>query len=394
MAVQSAPGRTLLRALIVAVFAVPVLTTVWNLSVDPRRAIRIGPKLGGVTEEAKPVALSWAAIADGSYQRALGTRIAEAFALRPLLINLNNSIRFELFGDYPHSYVVRGARGHLFGRVYLDEYCARTAGEGARLAADVLPKLQAIQNHYRASGGVFVYLISPSKAAHFPEYFVDRYRCPSSPEARARLIPDYVAALTAGGINVVDGASLIHRRKGQYEVPLFPEGGEHWNDIGGALAVSALVEEINRQAGRELIPPFRYSYALSSTKDKADRELADLLNVFFPPLGFMTAKVKYEQQAACAQHPASALDVAMVGSSFGYLPSQVMIDNNCLAHLNFFYYLKLGLFGGQPYRELKRDLGDTEIARVRDAKVLILEENESAIGRANYTTLLRDVVAR
>jgi hypothetical protein len=187
---------------------------------------------------------------------------------------------------------------------------------------------------------------------------------------------------------------MIHARKGQYEVPLFPESGEHWNDIGGALAVSALVEEVNRQAGRELIPPFKYSYALSNTKDKADRELADLLNVFFPPLGFMTAKVKYEQPVSCERNAAHDLNIAMVGSSFGYLPSQIMIDNNCLAQLRFFYYLKLGLFGGKPYHELKRDLSEADIARVRDAKVLILEENESAIGRANYTTLLREVVAK
>ena len=264
MAYPSAFGRTSLRVLLVAVFVALPLTTLWNLSVEPRRAIKIGPKLGGVTEEAKPVVLSLATIADGSYQKALGARIAEAYAFRPLLINLNNSVRFELFGDYPGSYVVRGAKGHLVGRIYVEEYCARTVGDGARLAADALPTLQTIQSYYRASGGIFVYLISPSKAAHFPEYFVDRFRCQSSPEARARLIPDYVAALKAGGINVVDGATLIHDQKGRYEVPLFPEGGEHWNDIGGALVVSALVGDINRQAGREVIPPFKYAYSFES----------------------------------------------------------------------------------------------------------------------------------
>ena len=119
-----------------------------------------------------------------------------------------------------------------------------------------------------------------------------------------------------------------------------------------------------------------------------------MLNVFFPPLGFLTAKIKYEQQASCDKHPASDLNIAMVGSSFGFLPSRVMIENNCLSRLGFFYYLKLGRFGGQPYRELKRDLADTEIARVRDAKVLILEENELGVGRSNYTKLLHEIIAR
>jgi alginate O-acetyltransferase complex protein AlgJ len=44
--------------------------------------------------------------------------------------------------------------------------------------------------------------------------------------------------------------------------------------------VSALVTEINAQAGREIVPPFTFTYTLSRPAGGADRELA-LLNVFF-----------------------------------------------------------------------------------------------------------------
>ncbi len=62
---------------------------------------------------------------------------------------------------------------------------------------------------------------------------------------------------------MLDTASLIHRCKGPYDFDLFPQGGVHWNDVGGALAVTALVDEINRQAGREIVPPFTFTYTLS-----------------------------------------------------------------------------------------------------------------------------------
>ena len=385
--------RSLPRLLLASTLLVLPLISIWNMSVEPGHDIKLGPKLAGVTDVAR-ISFSWSAITGGGFQKAAALRITEALALRPLLIRLNNSIRFELFGDFNESYVVRGAKGHLIGSSYLIEYCARTGGMGQRLAAEVAPGLKEIQDHYRAAGGEFVYLISPSKAAHLPEYFLDRFVCTNSPAARAHFIPDYVGALRAAGISVVDGASLIHAQKGSYEVPLFPEGGEHWNDIGGALAVSAVVDEINRQAGRVLIPPFSFTYSLSNAKSKADRELADLLNVFFPPLGYVTAKVSFDQPASCRTHPAHDLAIAMVGSSFGFLPSQIMLEHNCLSRLNFYYYAKLGLFGGEPFHELQRNLERNEVARAADAQVMILEENESFVGRTNYTRMLYDVVSK
>lgn len=382
-----------MRILLAAGLLVLPLISAWNLIVGSARAIMLGPKLGGVTETA-PVVFSWSALANGSLQKAIANRITDAFVFRPLLIRLNNEIRSQLYGDDTSAYVLRGAKGHLIGRFYLDEYCARTEGMGAQLAAEALPRLKALQEHYRSKGGVFVYLISPSKAAHLPEYFLDRFNCPSTLAARLSLLPDYVGALRSAGIHVVDAASLIHSRKRQYEVPLFPEGGEHWNDIGGALAVLAVVEEINRQAGRELVPPFRFTYGLSSNKSKSDRELADLLNVFFPPLGYVTARVSIDQPVACASHEANQLSAALVGSSFGFLPAPMMIEKSCLSSLKFYYYAKLGQFGGQPFHEIKRDLTIEELGDLRDVRLMILEENESFVGRSGYGPLLLSLVAK
>jgi hypothetical protein len=120
-----------------------------------------------------------------------------------------------------------------------------------------------LSSYYRERGSVFVYIVSPSKAAHLPEHFLDRVSCPSTPAARAQLVPRYVNALKRSGINILHGAGLIHALKGRYEVDLFPQGREHWNDLGGALVVSALVKEINARAGREIVPPFTFTHTMS-----------------------------------------------------------------------------------------------------------------------------------
>src|ERR1700736_1949731 len=393
---NSALAHGIVRAAFCVFLLLLPLASAWNLLIAPSYpalAVKIGPRLGGVTYDT-PVTLSWSALRDGSFQKAVSSRVTDAMPVRPLLIRINNEIRFELFGELTAPHVVRGANGHLIERSYLEEYCARTDGMSAKFATDILPKLKDIQNYYRAHGGIFVYMVSPSKAAHLPEYFVDRVPCPSTPAARTQLVSQYVNALKRRGIEVVYTASLIHSLKGRYEVDLFPQGGVHWNDIGGAQAVSAVVEEINRQAGREIVPPFTFTYTLSGVTHGADRELVDLLNVFFPPLGYQTPKVKFSPSASCADHPARTLNAAMVGSSFSHLPARILIEDNCLTGLNLYYYARLGRFGGTPYRELQRNLGDADLQGLRDAKIMIVEENESFVARTGYVNELRAVVNR
>jgi hypothetical protein len=382
-------SRPVNRLIVGALLTLLPLLSAWNLMM-PNRQVQIGPTLGGVTNE-MPVNFSWSSIRDGSFQKAVANRLTEAFALRRILIRINNEIRLELFGELTAPHVVRGAKGQLIERTYLDDYCTRTEGMGAELAAKNIPKLLDIQNYYRARDGFFVYLLSPSKAAHLPEYFVDRVPCPSTPAARSEFVGQYVSALRQAGINVLDAATLIHALKGQYDFDLFPQGGVHWNDVGGARVVSALVDEINRQAGREIVPSFTFTYTLSSAAG-ADRELVDLLNVFFPPLAYLTPKVKYATSASCADHPARLLDIAMVGSSFSHLPAGILIQHNCLSRLNLYYYARLGRFGGVPYRELQRDLGEAELAALRDARIMILEENEAFAARNGYVDILRGIV--
>jgi alginate O-acetyltransferase complex protein AlgJ len=389
-------SRPIVRAAFCAFLALLPLVTAWNLlalQYFPERMFRIGPKLSGVTYD-KPVVLSWADIRDGDFQKSLAARVTDAMPVRALLIHVNNEIRYQLFGELTAPQVVKGAKGQLIERSYLNDYCSRTEGMGEKLAADILPKLRDIQNYYESHGGIFVYVVSPSKAAHLPEYFVDRVPCPSTPTARKQLVPDYVGALRRGGIHVVDTASLVHSLKGAYPFDLFPEGGVHWNDVGGARAVSAVVDAINQQAGRELIPPYTFTYTLSKPANGADRELADLLNVFFPPLGYQTPKVQFQPSVPCSESPARQLNVAMVGSSFGHLPARILIEANCLDHLRFYYYLILGRFGETPIRELQRNLADNDLMPLRDAKVMILEENESFVDKAGYVDPLRALVRR
>ena len=110
-------------AFCVLLLALPLLSA-WNIvaaSINPALAVRLGPKLGGVTREAPVDVVVGARLRDGSFQKAISNRVTEAMPVRPLLIRINNEIRFELFGELTAPQVVRGANGQLIERSYLEE---------------------------------------------------------------------------------------------------------------------------------------------------------------------------------------------------------------------------------------------------------------------------------
>jgi hypothetical protein len=389
------PHPLLLGAYCAALLAFP-LPTAWNLIVGPTYpglVIKVGPQLSGMTREAQ-LDWSWKSLKDGTLQKAIAARVTDAMPIRPLLIRVNNEIRFELFGELTAPGVVRGSNGQLIEESYLQDYCNRTEDLAGARARSVIPKLLEIQSYYRARGSVFLYLLTPSKAADMPEFFVDRVPCPSTQAARTDFVPHYVDLLRRAGVSIVDTASLIHGLRGKYDVDLFPQGGVHWNELGGANAVLAIVDEANRQAGRTLVPGYQFSYTASGVSRGVDRELADILNVFFPPLAYKTPKVEFQPQASCSSSPARNIDAVMVGSSFSHLPAEILIAEDCLSALKVYFYLRLNLFGGAPYRRLQSDLKDSDLASLRNAKIMIVEENESFAGTAGYIDQLQSLIRR
>ncbi len=85
-------SRPVVRAAFCVFLALLPLGAAWNLIAAqyfPKRAIKIGPTLGGVTYDT-PVVFSWQDIRDGKFQKAVVSRITDAMPVRPILIRLNN----------------------------------------------------------------------------------------------------------------------------------------------------------------------------------------------------------------------------------------------------------------------------------------------------------------
>lgn len=366
------------KMLIAALLIVPVMT-LWNVYAEAygKKKINIGRRLGGVTEQAPPVPFSPKTITDGSWQKAINTTVTDALPTRPLLIRASNNIRVALFGRYGDEQVAAGDKGHLIEKFYLNEYCKRDLEKLKREAPAWTAKLKELQDFYAAKKKIFIYEISPSKAAHFPELFLPRHPCSNTERDRNEWVPVYAQMLRQAGINVVDNATGTHELKGKYPLDIFPQGGVHWNQIGSTIAVDRLIAEINRQGFTPPLPRLKWKYEISEVARGLDRDLVDLVNVLLPNPRYPTARVTIEK-AECPVYK-RPLEIAFIGGSFTGPTASTLNLQGCLPDLKRYNYLYRGTRGGDGFKRIKNRLTAEDILPLRDADIIILEENEAMI---------------
>jgi alginate O-acetyltransferase complex protein AlgJ len=163
---------------------------------------------------------------------------------------------------------------------------------------------------------------------------------------------------------------------------LFCQGGGHWNYLGAYYTVRALVEELNglmnKKAGRLDLEAVN----IDRTPVGTDRDLAELLNLFFPPLDYVVP------------HPVISLkggtedlgNAVIVGDSFSEIPINLLNEHKIFKRIDFFYYYKLTLRSFPDQQSFPVDVAKIDWENMMfKSDVIILEANESFI-TASYTS--------
>jgi hypothetical protein len=82
--------------------------------------------------------------------------------------------------------------------------------------------------------------------------------------------------------------------------------------------------------------------------------------------------------------PAAALKAALIGGSFADTLGPTLINDGCLSRLRMYNYLYRGLREGPDYRTVKDRLAASDVLPLRDADIVILEENEAALPASGH----------
>ncbi len=362
----------------------------------PKLRIRSASPLAGIAK-VKPIPWSWSDFIAGETQKVASINFSQRSPVFPISVRAKNQFIFSLFHQSAASGVVIGQHDQLYEQFYINEFCGRQINQNLSHISQWGDSLQQIQNALEKMGKKFVYVITPSKAAQYPEDLPQSAACAKN----FKLIPDkltpYVHALSDHHVHNFNGANFIHEKRQDYSIPLFPRGGTHWNVLAAGMAL----QEINQS----LALPFgsiNFNWRPALQAEGTDRDLLDLLNLLWPDATYPTAVITHEiPQQSCSLSP----KLLAMGGSFLHEILVAATQAQCPPQIDYWFYMRtenLGVELGHYWRK-PREAGNGERqsaedaildANIQNADVVILEENESNIATMKQVDQLKAALDR
>ncbi len=389
--VRAARLEKILVLLLVAGFALPVPLGLWLLipaNKTPATVWLRNRTLSGIQIKPKAVALSRASLLSSRYQAFLAQFYDLHFAGRELLIRVLDEVYLHAFHTMPSGQIV-GPRLSLIEPAYTEEYCLRRGDDQAlrSLAGD----LRTMQDFCAARGIPFALVITPSKAAIYPEELPANWL--RLYQSAPRYYDLFLPLLQEKGIHYVDGHRLAVEMKPTAKTPLFPLGGIHWSDPLALATANGLLEMLARQGfGVQPIHDYRTRYS-NDPKDQ-DCDLANLVNnvsAWHYPVATVTV------QPTAGQNPYHPNLVA-VGGSFTWKLLELLDVSRQFSELEcYFYYTayKSSILNGERHTITKPTAPLNFETEVFAADALVLEVNEQTLytPALHLTSFLHDALA-
>ncbi|WP_159726685.1 alginate O-acetyltransferase [Methylosinus sp. Ce-a6] len=364
------------------------LASLWNYAVErdhPKWRLRSAQPLAGVARPA-PTELSLEKILSGETQKSFSSNLAQSLPVFPFAVRARNQLLYSLFGVSGAPGLVVGRGEQLFERFYIDEFCRRGAPPDGTALARWAQRVAENEAAAHARGKGFAYLISPSKASQYPQYFPAGTKCPALARGTIDKLAPYRAALDARGLRFVDSPALLEARKKDYEIDFFPRGGTHWNLLGAALATREATRLIGEEAG---LGRFDFDWRRGDVAEGTDRDLLDLLNLLWPDPHYPVAAIVRAPGAErrCERAPR----LLALGGSFMREIIVALAAAPCPPQIDYWFSMRLANddFDLIRYRTEPGETGNGERrpadlselrASAEAADAILLEENEANIG--------------
>ena len=358
-------------------------------------AIKLVPGLTGETpQETAP--RSAPAILSAQFQAAYARTVGSLMPLYPAAIRLRNQLDYTLFGFSPNPVIIVGRGGALIERIYAEEYCSRDLARWRPGAAAWAGRIRQMQDAQARRGKAFLYVLTPSKVALYPDLLPPGFNCPSHAADRAGLVPEWLAMLQAAGVRSVDTTAVLRAAAGAYSFRLFPDGGTHWNAVGEALAQQAVLTGLDRTLpGRGfLASPFTWRMQAHPVRDTDDVDLARLMNLFSPIANGPVPTVT--PQPAAAPATCESPRVAIIGGSFSHATLKALAAMPCpmrATEYEYWHSSTLRWGNGALDKTLSVDPAARD-AELHAADLVIYEENEQLLGQPAHGQALWEFLLR
>jgi alginate O-acetyltransferase complex protein AlgJ len=378
------------------------LANIWNFAVErdwPKLRIRSAQPLNGV---APPQPAPWTLddFLSGETQHVVSSNLGRASPLFQASVRLKNQFLYSLFKASGSANIVVGRDEQLLATGYNADFCQRGGLPDEQRIEAWSNMVKEIAEHAAARGQGFVYLVAPTKPAYEPRWLPPDVACAALEHGRNtdKLAP-FDAALEARGVAYVDGQRVLQEQRGNYPIDLFPRGGIHWNLLGAALTIREISALFATQPRGTPLGGYVFDWREVRPAVGTDRDLLDLLNLYWPPDDYPTAAVFRRGEPTCDMPKR----VLTIGDSFLRQIVIVASQAQCPPIIDYWFYAKAddGTLGLRRYLTRPGETGNGERLSadlallpeaIAKAEALVLEENASNIANSQQVGNLLDAV--
>lgn len=311
------------------------------------------------------------------------------FGARGLFVKVGNQVNYSLFGtSYMNNQtIIIGKQSQLYEVAYIYDYCKLVRPMPLALVEARVKEIAETQDRLGRHGIAFVLLISPSKAAIYPEYIPDIF-C-RSPKSTSRGYENFVPLLDKYKINYIDGHAITLAAKTREQPPVFSQGGTHWNYLGAYYTVERLLGMIEALTHQSIGKLSLQDLVIDHKPRGTDKDLAELLNLISPPSNYLVPHPTIVREG-----PAQDLGRAVfVGGSFIWTVLDILDPTHVFQAMDAYYYYKL-LLKSYPAKT-SRSIDVSQINWNNDvltSQVIVLEINESNFSNEYISTFLSDIL--
>jgi alginate O-acetyltransferase complex protein AlgJ len=345
------------------------------LKIRPGLKVLIDVPLSGVVIPRERPVFSLDSFERRAYQDSFNNWYARNFVLRPLFIKLNNQLFYTLFDK---SYmagqsIIIGKEHQLYSKTYISDLCNFALRQPVAEDEKFVRQVAELQDLLRQRGIILLFLVSPNKATVYPEFIPDEII--SHKNGTTRAYDDFIGLFKKYNIQYIDGHDILVNARKQTRVPLFCQGGLHWNSLGAFYVADATIKKMEELRGE----PFNHIYCKNIRLDYkpagSDKDLADLLNLIVPPTSYLTP----HPEITSSQN-ARTYKISVIGTSFNWVFLDILHQGKVFDEIDFFYYYSHGRARyplNQPCTKDMRDIKDPDIVKDFLSKdVIIIEMNE------------------
>lgn len=228
-----------------------------------------------------------------SYPADFDSWINDNIRFRTILMEINASLQYNLFGKIANNSLREGKEGHLYyvdeGKVHEYQHTNLLSTEALKNYADAM---QALDNYFKKQGIFFYYMQCFDKDSIYPEYYVEGVNQFGDTSRALQVVKE----LRDSNINVIPVYEELINNKGTELLYFKVTDPAHWNEYGAHIVYSALLKsiqedfpdayrledkdyDITRFEGTTDIYGFTYPYKEDSLRYKIKNPLAAELNL-------------------------------------------------------------------------------------------------------------------